>query len=168
MSSIEALQIRGIRAFGPNKEEKIDFQKPLTLILGQNGAGKTTIIESLRTITTGSMPPHTNNGKTFVHDPRISNAAETKAAIKLKFNSVAGKSIFALRSYQLLNRKDRQEFKKMEQILKSTDEQGKIVSVSHNCAQMDKFMPMLLGVSTAILEYVIFCHQDESNWPFSD
>ena len=53
-------------------------------------------------------------------------------------------------------------------MLKSTDEEGKAVSVSHNCAQMDKFMPLLLGVSTAILEYVIFCHQDESNWPFSD
>ena len=33
---------------------------------------------------------------------------------------------------------------------------------------MDKFVPMLLGVSNAILENVIFCHQDESNWPFSD
>ena len=33
---------------------------------------------------------------------------------------------------------------------------------------MDKFVPMLMGVSNAILENVIFCHQDESNWPFSD
>ena len=27
---------------------------------------------------------------------------------------------------------------------------------------------MLLGVSPAILENVIFCHQDEALWPFSD
>jgi len=27
---------------------------------------------------------------------------------------------------------------------------------------------MLMGVSGAILENVIFCHQDESLWPFSD
>lgn len=87
MSSIDKLTIRGIRAFNPNEEQKIEFQKPLTLILGQNGAGKTTIIESLRTMTAGSMPPHTLNGKTFLHDPRISNQAETKAALKLKFNS---------------------------------------------------------------------------------
>jgi DNA repair protein RAD50 len=25
-----------------------------------------------------------------------------------------------------------------------------------------------MGVSTAILENVIFCHQDEALWPFSD
>lgn len=104
------------------------------------------------------MPPHTLNGKTFLHDPRISNQAETKAALKLKFNSNQGKEIFAMRSYQLLNRKNKQEFKKMEQVLKSKDERGQTVSVSHNCAQMDKFVPMLLGVSNAILENVIFCH----------
>jgi DNA repair protein RAD50 len=27
---------------------------------------------------------------------------------------------------------------------------------------------LLLGVSTAILENVIFCHQEESNWPLSE
>ena len=99
MSSIEKLTIRGIRSFNPNEEQKIEFQKPLTLILGPNGAGKTTIIESLRTMTSGSMPPHTLAGKTFIHDPRISNQAETKAALKLKFNSIRRQPIFAMRSY---------------------------------------------------------------------
>jgi len=41
MSSIDKLAVRGIRSFGPFEEEKIEFYKPLTLILGQNGAGKT-------------------------------------------------------------------------------------------------------------------------------
>jgi DNA repair protein RAD50 len=27
---------------------------------------------------------------------------------------------------------------------------------------------MLMGVSKAIMENVIFCHQDEALWPFSD
>lgn len=27
---------------------------------------------------------------------------------------------------------------------------------------------MLMGVSNAIIENVVFCHQDESLWPFSD
>ena len=27
---------------------------------------------------------------------------------------------------------------------------------------------MLLGVSKAVLEYVIFCHQEDQLWPFSD
>lgn len=77
----------------------IDFQKPLTMILGPNGAGKTTIIEALRTMTSGSLPPHTQGGKSFVHDPRISDQAETKASIKLKFDTIKGTSVFAFRSF---------------------------------------------------------------------
>jgi len=43
MSCIEKLALRGIRSFSPWDEERIEFFKPLTLILGQNGAGKTVI-----------------------------------------------------------------------------------------------------------------------------
>ncbi len=41
MSTIDVLAIKGIRAFSPDNEEKITFYKPLTLIVGHNGAGKT-------------------------------------------------------------------------------------------------------------------------------
>ena len=53
MSSINSLQLCGIRSFSPRMDVTIEFMKPLTLILGQNGAGKTTIIESLRTMCSG-------------------------------------------------------------------------------------------------------------------
>lgn len=33
---------------------------------------------------------------------------------------------------------------------------------------MDAEVPRLMGVSTAILDNVIFCHQEESNWPLSE
>jgi DNA repair protein RAD50 len=33
---------------------------------------------------------------------------------------------------------------------------------------MDTEVPRLMGVSTAILDNVIFCHQEESNWPLSE
>ena len=59
MSRLEKLQISGFRAFSPDEKnepgpQKIDFYQkfltetvpsPLTVILGQNGCGKTTIIE---------------------------------------------------------------------------------------------------------------------------
>jgi DNA repair protein RAD50 len=41
MASIQKLLIRGIRSFDPAEEQVIDFQTPLTLIVGHNGAGKT-------------------------------------------------------------------------------------------------------------------------------
>ncbi len=57
MARLEKLQVQGFRSFSPedSKCQKIDFYtkwddgtqipSPLTLILGKNGCGKTTIIE---------------------------------------------------------------------------------------------------------------------------
>lgn len=41
-------------------------------------------------------------------------------------------------------------------------------SLSTKCAALDEEVPMQFGVSKAILENVIFCHQEESNWPLSE
>jgi hypothetical protein len=41
MSSIEKLLIRGIRSFDPDSQNIIEFSSPLTVIVGQNGTGKT-------------------------------------------------------------------------------------------------------------------------------
>ena len=40
--------------------------------------------------------------------------------------------------------------------------------MSHKCSELDKQLPELLGVSKAILENVIFVHQEESNWPLDE
>jgi len=48
MACIEKLAIRGIRAFSPEREQAIEFQTPLTMIVGANGCGKTTVIECLK------------------------------------------------------------------------------------------------------------------------
>jgi predicted ATPase len=40
MSSVDKLQIRGIRSFSPNRDETIEFYAPLTMIVGANGCGK--------------------------------------------------------------------------------------------------------------------------------
>lgn len=41
-------------------------------------------------------------------------------------------------------------------------------AISTRCAELDQEMAHLLGVSRAILEHVVFCHQEESNWPLSE
>lgn len=45
---------------------------------------------------------------------------------------------------------------------------GERVSLSSKCAEIDREMISALGVSKAVLNHVIFCHQEESNWPLSE
>lgn len=46
MSSLEKLAIRGVRSFDPGDYQVIEFTKPLTVIVGENGSGKTVCIDS--------------------------------------------------------------------------------------------------------------------------
>lgn len=45
---------------------------------------------------------------------------------------------------------------------------GERTTISSRVAELDQMMPQYLGVSEAILDSVIFCHQDESLWPMSE
>lgn len=76
MSRIRRLSVRGIRNFGDDSEEAtIRFSRPLTLILGPNGTGKTTIIEALKFATCGEFPPGSDRGKYFIHDPTLTSTS---------------------------------------------------------------------------------------------
>lgn len=169
MSSIEKLLIRGIRSFSPDSQNVIEFYTPVTIIVGHNGAGKTTIIECLKYATTGDLPPNAKGGA-FVHDPKLSADTEVKAQIRLKFRNVKGQSMVVTRSMQsTLKKNAKLEQKSLEGLLVTTDPStGEQVSISTRCAELDSEIPLHLGVSRAVLENVIFCHQEESFWPLSE
>lgn len=44
---------------------------------------------------------------------------------------------------------------------------GEETTISSRVAELDNLIPQYLGVSKAILDSVIFCHQDDSLWPMS-
>jgi DNA repair protein RAD50 len=87
-AALRRLLIKGIRSFSPEHGGVITFPKPLTLIVGRNGSGKTvrkraplaapggadaraqTIIECLKHAVTGEWPPNSHAGKSFIHDPK--------------------------------------------------------------------------------------------------
>lgn len=169
MSSIEKLLIRGIRSFSPDSQNVIEFYTPVTIIVGHNGAGKTTVIECLKYATTGDLPPNAKGGA-FVHDPKLSGDSDVKAQIRLKFRNVKGQSMVVTRSMQSTQKKNNKlEQKSLEGLLVTTDQStGEQVSISTRCAELDSEIPLHLGVSRAVLENVIFCHQEESFWPLSE
>ena len=45
---------------------------------------------------------------------------------------------------------------------------GERTSLSSRNAELEQLVPHYLGVSKAVLDNVIFCHQDDSLWPMSE
>ncbi|GER39775.1 DNA repair protein RAD50 [Striga asiatica] len=169
MSTVDKMLIKGIRSFDPENKNVITFFKPLTLIVGPNGAGKTTIIECLKVACTGELPPNARSGHSFIHDPKVAGETETKGQIKLRFKTAARKDVVCIRSFQLTQKATKMEYKAIESVLQTLNPQtGEKVCLSYRCADMDREIPALMGVSKAILENVIFVHQDEANWPLQD
>jgi DNA repair protein RAD50 len=167
MSKIDRMMIQGIRSFGPEQGQTIVFNAPLTLIVGWNGSGKTTIIESLRYATTGDLPPNSKTGGAFIHDPKLRDEKELLAQVKLSFRSTSGVRMVATRNLQVTVKKTGRSQKTLEgSLLMSKD--GEKHSISTRVAELDQLIPQYLGVPKAILDNVIFCHQEDSLWPLSD
>lgn len=186
MASLNKLAIRGIRSFDDKSIAVIEFFSPVTVIVGHNGSGKTTIIECLKYATTGDQPPNTRGGA-FIHDPKMANEKEVKAQVKLRFHAANGTRMLAVRNLSVTMKKTGgMTMKTLEGILGLADGEktGKVRALNHSrwrsltvaqrgvistkCAEMDTEIPQLLGVSKAVLENVIFCHQEDSYWPLAE
>jgi DNA repair protein RAD50 len=166
MSKIDKLSILGVRSFDNTRGETIQFYSPLTLVVGLNGSGKTTIIECLKYATTGILPPNSKGGA-FIHDPKLAGEREVLAQVKLSFKAATGARMVATRSLQLTVKKLTRQQKTLEGQLLMIKE-GERTAISSRVAELDQIIPQYLGVATAIIDNVIFCHQDESLWPMSE
>ncbi|KAF7488256.1 DNA repair protein RAD50 [Sarcoptes scabiei] len=166
MSHIQRLSIQGIRSFSPDEPQEIRFE-PLTIILGPNGAGKTSIIESLKYVTTGIMPPNSNAGKTFIHDVQFTDQTLVRAQIRLMFLDVENKQTIITRSMQsnlkIVRGKSQVTFRQMNSVIKRCNQ-----SIDQKLADINKELLRLIGVSKSVLTHVIFCHQEDTNWPLSE
>lgn len=167
MSSLSSLSIQGIRSFGPSTAETIEFFTPLTIIVGHNGAGKTTVIECLKYASCGELPPN-SKGAAFIHDPKLAHEIEIKAQVRLRLINTRGQKVLIVRSLQCSIKKEKIEYRTLENILAIDDDLRGASSVSGRCSDLDAEVPNQLGVSKAVLENVIFCHQEDSQWPLSD
>lgn len=89
------------------------------------------------------------------------------AQVKLSFKSTTGALMVATRNLQLTVKKTTRSQKTLEGNLVMV-KNGERTSISSRIAELDTILPQYLGVSKAVLDSVIFCHQDESLWPMSE
>ncbi|XP_065919154.1 DNA repair protein RAD50.L-like [Dysidea avara] len=173
MSMLEKLLIQGIRCYAPGEDQRvvINFRTPLTVIYGANGTGKTTIIECLKYITTGDMPPNSKGGA-FVYDPNIAGEREVRAQVKLQFTDLAKNQITCSRSLQATQKVSggtkKIELKTIDSSMQKIGQDGQKKKITSRCAEIDLEMARHLGVSKAVLNNVLFCHQEDSYWPLSE
>ncbi|KAL9901861.1 DNA repair protein RAD50 [Glossina fuscipes] len=172
MSTIERLSIQGIRSFGANADDTqtIRFTSPITLILGENGCGKTTIIECLKYALTGECPPGSDRGKNFIHDPKIFSLSDALGQIKLEVRNIQGARLSICRSMKVGMKRGKSSFETLDATLNYLDD-GRTRggdSISKRCVDVDQAMTQFMGVSKAIINNVLFCHQEDSNWPLDE
>lgn len=167
MAKIEKMSIAGLRSYSPNIPAVIEFQTPLTLIVGTNGSGKTSVIECLNHIITGNYPPGTKS-QAFVHDPKIAGEKEVKGQIKLRMQDMLGNKLHCIRTMTATQKLKKIEVKSIEGVIMKITPSGERESISSRCTDFTKEMISRLGVSKAVVENVIFCHQEDANWPLSE
>ncbi|KAK0199473.1 AAA domain-containing protein [Desarmillaria ectypa] len=172
MAALDKLAIRGIRSFDDKQISIIEFFSPVTVIVGQNGSGKTTIIECLKYATTGDRPPNAQRGGAFVHDFGMANEKEVKAQVKLRFVSASGTRMLAVRDLSVTKEASsvKTHLSEGNQALVDCNvvKGNKRGVISTKFAELNTEIPQLLGVPKAVLENVIFCHQEDSYWPLAE
>lgn len=163
MASLNKLAIRGIRSFDDKNIAVIEFFSPVTVIVGHNGSGKTTIIECLKYATTGDQPPNTRGGA-FVHDPKMANEKEVKAQVKLRFFAANDKRMLAVRNLSVTMKKNGGlTMKTLENILSLADDnEGKSGKV---CISPTRFSPLTILVACHYLDQM--CRDRPRNSSFA-
>ena len=145
---LECLQLCGIRSYSPKVDATINFDPKLTIIHGHNGAGKTTIIEALKFVTSGAYPPGSDGGRAFVFDPKLAGVPETNAAVRLRFRTHGGKVVKAARLVSLTRRTAKVTIKSSECQLGVVTEAGGTEVKTMTVSAFEAFIPELLGVSS--------------------
>lgn len=170
MVKLVKLHISGLRSFGcgDNEGQSVKFSTPLTVLLGPNGSGKTTIIEALKFACTGDLPEGSSKGQGFLHDPKLSGSYKVKGQVRLKLEDNNGAEYSIFKSCEVTQNLQTQSFKRTDASLSVQKPGAEKKDISGRCTDIDLQCRQIIGVSPAIINNVIFCHQENSNWPLSD
>lgn len=94
---------------------------------------------------------------------------ETKGKIKLFFKDINFFCIQIQKNLSVTQKTKKTEFRTLETILSRYDADNNMLSaVTTKLSNGDNEILNAFGVSQALIDNVIFCHQEDSNWPLSE
>lgn len=166
-TTLLSANIKGIRSYSPDQTQTIDFM-PLTLIVGKNGTGKTSIIECLKFIIAGEEPPFSDSRRNFIHTPKQSVPKPQQrsgyASIQLNFLNSQNEHCMAKREISLAN------LSKGPPQISSSYRMGQRAWQNVNKLEdWSKTLPKIFDLQNqAILNNVILCHQENNLWCLDD
>lgn len=89
--------------------------------------------------------------------------------VRLKLMTLKGQPFWVTRIARIrLMGGDKVKFESAESKMEMGLEDGRRQTVASKAGAVTQHVSDVLGVSTAVLEYVIFCHQEDSNWPLGE
>lgn len=163
MARLSRMRISGIRNFSCDSEEEIKFESPVTLFLGQNGSGKTTILEAIKFALTGDLPGGTKGGQGFIYDPQMAKKCETRGQVKLKVYDTKGEPFTVTKIASSKVARDKLKYSFLSGALTQGGE-----TITTRCAEINREVASYIGIPLPIVNYVLFCHQEDSYWPLEE
>ncbi|ODN01002.1 DNA repair protein RAD50 [Orchesella cincta] len=134
------------------------------------GQQRATIIEALKFAITNQFPPNSAKGASFVNDPKLGNKCDAVAKVILDVENAKGDRITTTRRVKctVKNKQGELSSTQLDATLTVKSAKGERKEINNKCADIKFEMCRVMGVSEAILNHVIFCHQEESCWPLEE
>lgn len=175
MTTIDKLVLKGIRSYGSDDNTHIEFIQPLTIILGSNGSGKSTILEGIVKVITGQVPPLGSN-TSFIRDPNIDSRTGTEARISLNFTTAQGQNYTATREFSSCIKENsdssKLEFKSKSSVLGQYTIRARNLRIpskrSFKSTELNDVVLDLMQTRRSVLNNVLFVHQEDALWPLAD
>lgn len=175
MTTLVSQSYKGIRSYNDENFQTLDFINPQTIIQGENGSGKTTIVEAQKYVLCGSQPYLADGGKRFVCDPKLLKKKVVYGEINVILRRVNEQKYkitrqFIVKDICTRNGIETLQFKQTNSNINQLCEESNGIDTKKflSPTEMEKQVPEQIGVSRSVLENAVLCHQEENTWPLDE
>lgn len=104
-----------------------------------------------------------------MNDVKVSNLKEVKGQVKLQIRKNNQEVVTISRSMKVSqNKANTLKFETQDSTISFIKDGKKVESISKRVEETNEFVCEAIGVSKAVLNNVIFCHQEDANWPLDE